>query len=173
MLYMVECGFSDPMREAEWSAWYSGPKLAKVLKVPGFLCSQRFESIVPAPAPYLAIHAVSSGEVFGTSYRGLGGGSFNEWQPYISNWRRTLFAGLEVAPEITPDDFLLVIDGRPANFDNLGIPLSWLESAGLDGSVPWRAIAPISGVQAGQLRNHIGSSLRIFRPLTRQLQRAA
>ena len=76
MLYMVECGFSDPLREKEWSDWYSGEKLDAVLSVPGFNRSQRFRSLTDAPAPYLAIHEVAAvGTLEGTSYRSVGGGT--------------------------------------------------------------------------------------------------
>ena len=173
MLYMVECGFSDPTREDEWSAWYSGPKISSVLTVPGFLASQRFRSVTPADAPYFAIHAVASADVFGASYRGGGGGSFNEWQPYITHWRRTLFTGLDVAPEIAADEFLLVIDDQPGSVGDLSVPVSWLQSAGLDPSVPSRGIAPISPAQAEQLHGRSGASFRIFQPLTRRRSRAA
>lgn len=56
MLYMVECGFSDPAREEEWSAWYSGPKIARTLTVPGFLRSRPDHAAVATAGLTFSIH---------------------------------------------------------------------------------------------------------------------
>lgn len=172
MLYMVECGFSDPSREEEWSTWYSGPKIARTLTVPGFLRSQRFKSVLPTPSPYIAVHTIASGDIFnGPNYSGIGGGSFNEWQPYITNWRRTLFSGLDTAPEVRSGECLLVLDGKPSAFNDLSLPVIWLESAGLDHAVPWRGILPVGEAEVERLRGRANDGLRIFRPITPQMRR--
>lgn len=172
MIYMVECGFSDPAKEQEWSTWYSGPKLAQVLSVPGFRHSQRFRSVEPRPAPYIAVHSVDSGSLFtGSSYKGAGGGSFNEWQAYITNWRRTLFAGLEGAAEVGQDQLLLVIDDAPTRGNGMGVPIDWLQSAGLDDTVPWRGLAAISRADAARLQSRTDASVRLYEPISPLLRR--
>lgn len=174
MIYMVECGFSDPAREAEWNDYYNGPKLAAVLSVPGFLRSQRFRSAGPGRTRYIALHALESDQVLsGSNYKGAGGGSFHEWQPYIIDWRRTLFSGVDHVPEVAESDHLLVIDGRPPVANGLGVPVLWLEEAGLDGGVPWRGVAVLSASQASSLTNRLTPAMRLFRPMTPQLRRTA
>lgn len=173
MIYMVECGFSDPAREAEWNDYYNGPKLAAVLSLPGFLRSQRFRSAGSGPTRYIALHALESGQVLsGTNYKGVGGGSFQEWQPYIIDWRRTLFSGIDHVPEVAAGDYLLVIDGKPTLANGLGVPVLWLEGAGL-GDVPWRGLVMLSPAQASSMSDRLTPAMRLFRPMTPQLRRAA
>src|SRR5580658_5569396 len=62
VIYMVEMDMRLGDREAEWHAWYLA-HIKVLLSVPGFRTSQRFQSILPAPAPYLALHQVDSGDL--------------------------------------------------------------------------------------------------------------
>jgi len=80
MIYMVEMDMQLGEREAEWHDWYLA-HIKVLLTVPGFRASQRFKSVLPAPAPYLALHQVDSGAVFDSpEYRAKGGpGSTGEW----------------------------------------------------------------------------------------------
>src|SRR5687768_10843572 len=100
MLYIVECGFADPAREAAWNAWYSGPKLSELLAVPGFLSAQRFRALDSNPAPYLNVTSIASPELFTTpAYRNNGGGRFGDWEPaLIIDWSRRLFTGITEMP---------------------------------------------------------------------------
>ena len=128
MLYMVECDISDPHVEAEWNAYYTERKLDEVLAVPGFRTSQRFKALEPFPSPYLAIHTVDSLDVLtGNAYRSGGGGFFDpRFQPYIVNWHRNLFSGLERAPAVADDELLAVADEAREALDRAGVGLAWL-----------------------------------------------
>src|SRR4030095_15419813 len=73
MIYMVEMDFPHPERLREWHDWYLAH--VRVLQtVPGFRASQRFQAMLPAAAPYLALHEVSGPEMFeSAAYRSRGG----------------------------------------------------------------------------------------------------
>ena len=170
MLYMVECDISDPKVEAEWNAYYSERKLDEVLAVPGFRTSQRFKSVKPFASPYLAIHTVDSLDVLtGNAYSSGGGGSFDpRFQPYIVNWHRNLFSGLERAPVIAEDELLAVADEGREALDKAGVGLTWLAAAGLDRSVAHRGIACVTQAEGERLtRDHAGV-VRLYRPLLPQ-----
>lgn len=165
MIYIVECGFADPAREAEWNRFYSGPKLAALLDVPGFQQSQRFQDTEGGAAPYFAVHEVVSAEFLATaSYQTAGGGSFLHYQPYITNWRRTIFSGLDRLEEVLPNQRLIVIDSEPVAVP--GIEVHWLRPAGLGHLVPSRGLAAVSKSEAAQLKKEFGSSLRILKPIS-------
>ncbi|WP_417721132.1 hypothetical protein [Salipiger sp.] len=169
MLYMVECGFSDPKLEDDWNAFYSGPKLADLLnRVPGFRRSQRFREVGPSDAPYIAIHEVVSAELLSDpSYFGAGGGSFLQWQDYITNWRRTIFSGLDRLPPVGPDEILVVIDEAPRPVTALEV--DWLEAAGLDNRVPSRGVAITGATKTAEIEAELGTSARIFVPISEQM----
>jgi hypothetical protein len=163
---MVECGFSDPSREADWNRYYSGPKLDSVLAVPGFRTSQRFCALDALPGPYLAMHTVHSGDVLsGTSYKSGGGGNFGQWQPYITDWKRNLFDGCDVAPDIGMEERLLVSD-RPANeVDVSGLDCIGLRAVGLDMSTPQRIIARAAARDAERLAAARWGAFRLYEPM--------
>lgn len=169
MLYMVECGFSEPSLEAEWNAFYSGPKLAALLDdVPGFRRSQRFCDVGSSDAPYIAIHEVVSAELLSSpTYSGAGGGSFLQWQSYITNWRRSIFSGLDRLPEVQPSQRLIVIDSEPRDIE--GVDLIWLRAAGLGNLVPSRAVAIAHADELDAIRKRIGSAVRVFEPISIQM----
>lgn len=169
MLYMVECGFSDPKLEDEWNAFYSGPKLADLLnRVPGFRRSQRFRELGPSAAPYIAIHEVVSTELLSDpSYFGAGGGSFLQWQDYITNWRRTIFSGLDRLLEVGSEEILVVIDEAPRPVNMLDV--TWLESAGLNDLVPNRGLAITSAAKKTEIEVALGTLARIFEPISKQM----
>lgn len=166
MIYMVECGFSDPAQEADWNSFYSGPKLAALLdNVAGFRQSQRFRDVDGGDAPYLAAHEVVSVELLETaSYRSSGGGSFLHYQPYITNWRRTIFSGLDRMEEVFPDQRLIVIDTEPVPV--LEVNVHWLRAAGLGNLVPSRGVATVPAIHADRLRTTLGERLRILEPIS-------
>jgi hypothetical protein len=158
---MVECGFADPAREAEWCAWYDGPKLASLLGLPGWRGSQRFVAVEAAEAPWLAVHAVPGPEFFESGvYKKAGGGNFADWGPLITNWSRNLFDGMAEAPEVPADALLAVADVAPGTALPVDARFTWLTGVGLDNSVPDRAIAIVAaGVVAAP-------PVRLYRPVT-------
>lgn len=170
MLYMVECDISDPRVEAEWNAYYSERKLDEVLAVPGFRTSQRFKAVKPLASPYVAIHTVDSLEVLtGNAYRSGGGGFFDpRFQPYIVNWHRNLFSGLERAPAIAEHELLAVADEGREALDKAGVGLTWLAIAGLDRSVAYRGIARVTDAQGERLAQNYEGVVRLYRPLLAQ-----
>jgi hypothetical protein len=161
MLYMVECGFADPAREAEWCAWYDGPKLASLLALPGWRGSQRFMAVEDIAAPWLAVHAVPGLEFFESEvYKNAGGGNFADWGPLITNWSRNLFDGMAEAPEVPADALLAVADVAPGTALPVDARFTWLTGVGLDNSVPDRAIAILpAGTAAAR-------PVRLYRPTT-------
>ena len=170
MLYMVECGFSDPDHEQAWNDYYTRRKLDEVLAVPGFRTSQRFKSIVPCDAPYLAIHTVDALEVMtGQGYRSLGGGSFDRtYQGYITHWHRNLFDGLVRAPAVAADELLAVTDQTPDKVAAAGIEFTWLTIAGLDASTPQRALARVTREQGPELARRFAGAIGVYAPLMAQ-----
>jgi hypothetical protein len=171
MLYMVECAFSDAAHEQAWNDYYSGQKLDQVLAVPGFRTSQRFKSISDNAAPYFAIHTIDSPEVLlGEFYRSRGGGSFDAtYQPYIRNWKRRLYTGLDRALAI-PKNELLAVSDRPEESTAASVDFIWLTAAGLDSSVPRRGIARIDRSQADVIAKTHQHVITIYAPLTIQRQ---
>ena len=110
MIFMSQSGLTDRTRESEWGQWYVG-HLDLMASVPGIATAQRFTTTMPEYSPSLAIYSVASPEVFDDPYylsvRGMG-----EWLPLIDRrfYHRNLFDGLERAPEVALDRFLLVAD---------------------------------------------------------------
>ena len=170
MLYMVECGFSDPVLEPDWNRYYTERKLDEVLAVPGFRTSQRFRSADGRAAPYLAIHTVDSIEVLiGNNYRGGGGGKFDSaFQPCIIEWRRSLYDGVPRAPVVALDEVLVVADVPPSELGELAKEFIWLRSSGLDERIPDRGLKPASPEVARNLVGRTGARIRIYQPLIAQ-----
>jgi hypothetical protein len=171
---MVECSFTDSVREAEWNRYYSGAKLDSVLAVPGFRTSQRFRALDSLRAPYLAIHTVASIDVLaGTTYKSGGGGSFGEWQLYITDWKRNLFDGCDVAPDVALDERLLVNDRLPAELDTAGLDVLLLRAVGLDLSTPQRAIATVRASDRSRIEAARRSGFRVYEPMMSQRREPA
>ena len=176
MLYMVECDFADPAQEDAWNAWYSGEKLDDLLSNPGFTATQRFKSVLPRKAAYLAVHSIRSAEVFASSaYKATGGGRFGDWDPALmTNWSRRLFDGIGESPAIGKGELLLVAD-HDANLP-AGIAVAWLDgvdwstvsqyknAVALDASVSRRGIAVVPKARSSELSKLPGVSL--YEPLT-------
>ena len=93
MIYMVEMALLDTARRAEWDAWYVAHQ-HRLLSIPGFRASQRFEAVHAAESPFVALHEVDSPDIFiGSTYRASAGPSnTGEWQAKMGNWHRNLFA---------------------------------------------------------------------------------
>src|SRR3977135_3696145 len=105
--------FADPSRLAEWHA-PSLRNIANLQTVPGFLASQRFESLHDTPSPFAALHEIASADMFESAiYQQRGGrGSNGAWQVDMINWHRNLYDGVDATPEVTDGSYLLFIDDK-------------------------------------------------------------
>ena len=116
MIYMVEMALLDTTRRAEWDTWYTSHQ-HRLLSIPGFRASQRFETIHPAASPFVALHQVDSAEIFTSpTYKAKAGPTnTGEWQAKMDNWHRNLFEGVDHTPDVPADARLLVVeaDGGP------------------------------------------------------------
>lgn len=162
MIYTVECAFTDAAQEAEWNRHYSGEKLDNLLRLPGWLTSQRFRAIAPMAAPYFAMHTLRGEDVLGRQYKSVGGGVFGGWEGCIANWRRNLFAGIDEAPEVEPGACLVVLEDRAAAARFPGIAFAWMEACGLDRSTPRLGIAVASRAEGERLATVHAGALRVY-----------
>jgi hypothetical protein len=158
MVYMVEMALLAPGRRAEWDAWYVAHQ-HRLLAIPGFRASQRFEAVHGAPSPFVALHEVESAAVFASAaYRATAGpANTGEWQSKMGNWHRNLF-DLERTPDVPGDARLVVVDGADA-----GIAATWMQAVGLDRSVARRGLAVMPAPAADALAGRGG--VRVLRPL--------
>src|SRR5262249_14988027 len=151
MIYMVEMTLLETARRAEWDLWYAAHQ-HRLLSIPGFRASQRFEAIPTAESPFGAVHEVESPEIFvGHHYRARGGPSnTGEWQAKMGHWHRNLFA-VDHTPDVPMDARLVVVEERcgPALLDH--VPVRWMEAVGLDRSVSRRGLAVMPPATAGRL----------------------
>lgn len=174
MLYMVECRFTDPAREAQWNQWYGGERLGELLAVPGFLTSQRLISLTHAGNYYLTVHNIRSMDVFQCpEYRAMGGGAFKGYQDCITDWTRRFFTGVDVAPAVAMDQRLVVADAGRDAVAGCEVPFTWMQPVHQPGREPdargERGIACVSAAQAEALRRERRFALNIYQPM--QLQR--
>ncbi len=174
MIYMVECALTERQTDADWNRWYHSMKPPHVLPtVPGISSTQRFKGINVAPPAYFAIYSVASADVMtSTAYKNAGGGRFQteDWKPHITFWHRDLFDGAD-APDVPMSAMLLVLDRPAPEPDPLGIPFSWLRSAGIDHSTPYRGLAVLERKRADRLPLDTVQGLRTFRPVIPQVTR--
>jgi hypothetical protein len=170
MIYMVEMNLLDTARRAEWDAWYVAHQ-HRLLSIPGFRASQRFESVHPATSPFVALHEVESADIFTSpAYRAQAGPTnTGEWQAKMNNWHRNLFAR-DHTPDVPMDARLVVVesDGAPALPADASV--TWMDAVGLDRSVPRRGLAVLPPTVADRL---VGTSgLRILKPIGPRLSAA-
>ncbi len=163
MIFMSQSGILAPQREAEWDQWYLA-HLELMLTVQDIDSAQRFKLIEGDNSPSLAIYTIASPEVFQDEYylsiRGMG-----EWLALIDRryYRRNLFAGLDVAPEVSEADVLLVADRDQSEPGLGGIEWTWLESVGLDCSPRYRGLACVALAEAALMS---GIGVAHYRPVT-------
>lgn len=166
MIYTVECAFTDPAREDEWNRHYSGEKLDNLLRLPGWLTSQRFRALMPVDSPYFAMHTLRDAGVLGGQYSSVGGGNFGGWERgYIDNWHRNLFAGIDVAPGVGADQCLVVATDPTATFRYPSLTFQWMDACGLDRSVAMLGIAVVSRISGESLAADHADSLRVYEPI--------
>lgn len=168
MIYMVEMALLDTARRAEWDAWYVAHQ-HQLLSIPGFRASQRFEAIHTAESPFVALHEVDSPDIFtGSHYRAKGGPSnTGEWQVKMGRWQRNLF-GVDHTPDVPMDARLVVVeDGAyPALPGQMSV--RWMETVGLDRSVPRRGLAVMPPATADRLVGTPG--IRVLKPIGARLR---
>jgi hypothetical protein len=168
MIYMVEMALLDTARRAEWDAWYVAHQ-HRLLTVPGFRASQRFEAIHAAAAPFVALHEVASADVFDApAYRAKAGpANTGEWRTKMGHWHRNLFAGLDDTPEVPLDARLVVVEDGAGSIVPDAV---WMEAVGLDRSVRRRALAVMAPAAADPLVGRHG--VRVLEPLGPRLRAA-
>ena len=171
MIYMVEMALLDTDRRAEWDAWYLAHQ-HKLLSIPGFRASQRFETIHPAQSPFVALHEVDSPETFsGPSYRAKAGPTnTGEWQAKMSHWHRNLFVGIDRTPEVALDTRLVVVEADGVSKLPGQTSVAWMDAVGLDRSVERRGLALMPPATADPLAGTPG--LRVLKPIGPQLRAA-
>jgi hypothetical protein len=171
VIYMVEMDMRLDDREAEWHDWYIA-HIKVLLTVPGFRASQRFQSLLPCPAPYLALHHVDSGAIFESpEYRSRGGpGSTGDWRARHSNWRRNLLEGLAEPPDVPSDKYVL----RLENARDVALPAGtspvWTKAVGLDRDAAEFAIAVIDDPAPMLDLARRDERVRLYRPISKKLR---
>jgi hypothetical protein len=170
MIYMVEMALLDVARRAEWDAWYVAHQ-HRLLSIPGFRASQRFEAIHAVTSPFVALHEVASADVFTSpAYRAQAGpNNTGEWQAKMDNWHRNLFARDHI-PDVPLDARLVVVEPDGARTLPADAAVTWMDAVGLDSSVPRRALAVMSPTVADRLVGTAG--LRILKPIGTRLRAA-
>jgi hypothetical protein len=167
MIYMVEMALLDTARRAEWDAWYVAHQ-HRLLSIPGFRASQRFEAIHTAESPFVALHEVDSPDIFtGPRYRANGGPSnTGAWQAKMGHWHRNLFSR-DHTPDVPMDARLVVIEegSGPALPDHGSV--RWMDAVGLDCSVPRRGLAVMPPATADRLVGTPG--IRVLKPIGARL----
>lgn len=163
MIYMVEMALLDTARRAEWDAWYVAHQ-HRLLSIPGFRASQRFEAIHATPSPFVALHEIDSADIFaGPTYRAKAGpGNTGEWQTKMGNWHRNLFDA-ERTPDVPMDARLVVVeDDAPAGLPR-EMTVHWMPAVGLDRSVRRRGLCVLPPLPAGRLVGTPG--VRVLKPI--------
>jgi hypothetical protein len=176
LIYITEMAFADPSRLAEWHAHYLR-NIANLQTVPGFLASQRFESVAETPSPFGALHEIASADVFESAiYKQRGGRASNgAWQNDMLNWHRNLYSGLDATPEVADDAYLLFIDEkREVAEREIALParvqVHWLTLVGLDRTIPHRGIAVLDDADAMLAAARVDHRVKVFRPITRKIR---
>ena len=170
MIFMSQSGLTDPTRESDWDAWYI-EHLRVMASVEGVASAQRFKTASPGYPPSTAMYSMRSAAVFQDPYylsiRGLG-----EFLPLIdrSQYRRNLFAGLDRAPAVAPDEVMLMWDAAEPRQAS-GIEFEWLEAVAVDKSTPYRGIAVVPAQGAAALSEGLG--IACYRPVTRVFHKAS
>jgi hypothetical protein len=162
MIFMSQSGITDRSRDADWDAWYL-EHLEIMASVPGVSSAQRFKTKSAGHSPSLGMYSFASAGIFQDPYylsvRGMG-----EWLPLIDRryYKRNLFAGAELAPEVHAGAFLLVADREKPDTAMHGVEWLWLECVGIDRSTPYRGIAVVTPAVAERARGH--EDIAVYEP---------
>src|SRR5437899_7395013 len=164
MIYMVEMALLETARRAEWDTWYVAHQ-HRLLSIPGFRASQRFEAIHAAASPFVALHEVDSPEIFaGPPYREKAGpGNTGQWQARMGNWHRNLFDGIDHTPDVAMDARLVVVEDEGGVTLPQSVSVTWMKAVGLDRSVQRRGLAVLPPATADRLVGAQG--IRVLRPI--------
>jgi hypothetical protein len=182
-VYAVRSNFARPDLEAEWHAWYSGPKLTEMMTHPHFLSGQRYEAVgLDSSIRYLALWVVDSPDAFtSAAYKASWG--WADWRPYIRDWSRNLYhAGgrdMTALLDVPPGGGLYVaaFEGAPAadaeqwRLVALDVcrDVMWLPVVGLDRSIPMIGVQRLADpARAIRLPPVLAASVRetTYRPIT-------
>lgn len=144
-LYLVRCNFTGSAQdEARWNDWYSGPKMADMLRMPLFVSGRRYRSTgLDQDVRYLAIWQLRSPEALQSErYRRRWG--FAEWADRVGDWSRDL-AQVTAGPPLweTPAATPIVVTAFDDDYgvDQQVLPGAlWCKVIGLDHTWPWVAI---------------------------------
>jgi hypothetical protein len=176
LIYITEMAFADSSRLAEWHAHYLR-NIANLQTVPGFLASQRFQSLADTPSPFSAMHEIASADVFESAiYKRRGGRASNgDWQNDMINWHRNLYGGLDATPDVADSSYLLFIDERRDVAEREialppGVRIHWLTLVGLDRTIPHRGIAVLDNADAMAAAARVDTRVKVFRPITRKIR---
>ena len=168
MLYMVEMELPDRSQLDEWHAWYES-HIGRLLTVDGYHGAQRFEALAPCESPFLAIHDVDGPAVFeSAAYRSVGGPKGTGiWRARMTNWHRNLFEGCIRMPAVAADELLALIAPDASAITSQALDVTWLDNAGLDGSIARRGVAIVkAGNDSGGLGTQDG--IAWFRPISKK-----
>lgn len=169
MIYTVECNFNDSSSEASWNDFYSLDKLNALISVTGFHSSQRFKALDCDGPIYLALHSIDSLDVLTSEeYRQKGGGNFSRWQQHITDWYRNLYSGLDHAPAVDSDEYLLMSNIGPEALIAMGLDPVPLHAIALDQVPPHRWLAK-SKPSAEFNPQQLPQGIRCYTPMTIQL----
>lgn len=169
MIYTVECSYADAASLAEWNNFYSLEKLPALISVRGFYTSQRFEALNTGCPVYLALHSVDNPDVLQSEeYHQKGGGNFARWQQHITDWHRNLYAGLDRAPAIGEDEYLVMSATGPQSLIGMGLTPWQMHAVGFAKYPEHRWLAKMArgtGVDIAQLPKDV----HLYAPMTAQL----
>ena len=168
MIYMVEMNLIDKDRRKDWDNWYEA-HTNMLLTFPGFHATQRFECMTDAKAPFVALHHVDGPEFFKSdAYTNKAGpGGTGEWRTKMNNWSRNLFQGLETTPNISFNEYLIIIEEACDLTSVNNLEIVWLESVGLDRDIDKRGFGCVnSTTDIKQLLEM--PSVRVLKPLNKR-----
>ena len=168
MIYMVEMVLLETVRRTEWDAWYLAHQ-HRLLSIPGFRASQRFEAIHTTESPFVALHEVDSPELFARPQYRVKGGPSNtgEWEVKMGHWHRNLF-GADHTPDVPMDARLVLVEEGSGHMLLDHVSVRWMDTVGLDRSVARRGLAVISPVTADRLVGTPG--IRVLKPIGARLR---
>ncbi|MCE0495555.1 hypothetical protein [Vibrio salinus] len=173
MIYTVECDYSSAETEAAWNDFYTLNKLPALIHVNGFLTSQRFITENEAHPAYLAVHSIRNADILiSDDYRRKGGGNFAKWQDCITNWRRNTYCGIQFAPPVNNNEYLLLSTKNEPILSELGINSYLLQATSLDKNPEKRWLAKIHHSQWQSVNSLFSQDTCVYRPLTTQLTAA-